>query len=137
MDPARLNVLRSIIAETTNAAKTNSPIKTDLQVLALLRKKASLAREASRQFAEAKREDLKAKEDAQVDIMSEYMGEVEVMPEQEVEKIVKDTVETLKASTPNIRAGQILQKLFEQGGLLDGKPVEKGPVGQMVARMLK
>lgn len=133
----RLNVLRSVIAETNNAAKGSSPIRTDLQVLALLRKKAAQSRDASNQFADAKREDLKAKEDAQADVLNEYIGEVEVMPEEEVNQVVQDTIEKLKATTQNLKAGQVLQKLFGPGGMLDGKPVEKGPVAQMVARALK
>lgn len=136
-DFSRLNVLRSIIAESNNASKTASPIRTDLQVLALLRKKAASARDASKQFAEAERKDLQAKEDAQAAVMDEYATQVEVMAEEDVEKAVKDTIEQLKVSTQNVRPGEVLKKLFEPGGMLDGKPVEKGPIAQTVARMLK
>ncbi|KKY18119.1 hypothetical protein UCRPC4_g05156 [Phaeomoniella chlamydospora] len=133
----RLNVLRSVITEVSNASKTSSPIKTDLQVLALLRKKAAMSRDASKQFAEAKRDDLKEKEDAQTNVVEEYIGEVAVMSEEDIEKIVKDTIEGMKSPASDLKPGQVLQKLFEPNGVLDGKPVEKKIVAQAVARLLR
>lgn len=136
-DTTRLNVLRSVITEVSNASKTSSPIKTDLQVLALLRKKAAMSRDASKQFAEAKRDDLKEKEDAQTNVVEEYIGEVAVMSEEDIEKIVKDTIEGMKSPASDLKPGQVLQKLFEPNGVLDGKPVEKKIVAQAVARLLR
>ena len=42
-DTPRLNVLRALLADVTNSAKTSNPIKTDMQLLSLLRKRAAAA----------------------------------------------------------------------------------------------
>src|SRR3954471_6261859 len=49
-DTARLSVLRSLLADITNASKTSSPITNDVALLALLRKRISASQTATDEF---------------------------------------------------------------------------------------
>ncbi|KAF4188904.1 hypothetical protein CNMCM7927_000478 [Aspergillus lentulus] len=130
-DTARLNVLRALISETNNSAKTSSPIQTDLQLLSLIRKRAAAAKEAARQFAEADRPDLKEKEDAQVTILEEYAGKVETMSLEDIKAIVSQEVSKLKEAGKKVEVGALLKSLFAPGGALDGKPAERAEVAKI------
>ncbi|EAW19651.1 uncharacterized protein NFIA_027250 [Aspergillus fischeri NRRL 181] len=130
-DTARLNVLRALISETNNSAKTSSPIQTDLQLLSLIRKRAAAAKEAAKQFAEADRPDLKEKEDAQVAILEEYAGKVETMSLEDIKAIVSQEVLKLKEAGKKVEVGGLLKSLFAPGGALDGKPAERAEVAKI------
>ncbi|GAQ05867.1 altered inheritance of mitochondria protein 41, mitochondrial [Aspergillus lentulus] len=130
-DTARLNVLRALISETNNSAKTSSPIQTDLQLLSLIRKRAAAAKEAAKQFAEADRPDLKEKEDAQVTILEEYAGKVETMSLEDIKAIVSQEVSKLKEAGKKVEVGALLKSLFAPGGALDGKPAERAEVAKI------
>ena len=56
-DTNKLSVLRTLLAQTLNASKTNSPIVTDMHMLALIRKNSTAAKTAAEEFKAAKRDD--------------------------------------------------------------------------------
>ncbi|OLN95533.1 Altered inheritance of mitochondria protein 41, mitochondrial [Colletotrichum chlorophyti] len=95
-DAARLSVLRSVLSAFNNAAKTNSPITTDAQLVALLRKTQRATQDAASQFRAAGRDDLADKEDLQAKVMSEYIANSGVLTVTEadvrvlIEKAVAD-----------------------------------------------
>lgn len=126
-----MNVLRALISETNNAAKTSSPIRTDVQLLALIRKRAAAAKDAAQQFAEADRPDLKAQEDAQIAVLEEYAGQVQTMSLNEIEAVVSQELAKMKEAGKKIEAGGLLKTLFAPGGVLDGKPVERAEVAKI------
>lgn len=126
-----MNVLRALISETNNAAKTSSPIQTDLQLLSLIRKRAAAANDAAKQFAEADRPDLKEKEDAQVTILEEYAGQVETMSLEDIKAIVSQELSKLKEAGKKVEVGSLLKSLFAPGGALDGKPAERSEVAKI------
>lgn len=107
-----------------------------MQVLALLRKRLSGSKAASEEFAQAKRDDLKAKQDEEIAVMDEYAGQVETFAKEDISKAVEQAYESLK-DTAKINAGMLLKELLRPGGTLDGKPVEKSEVAKMVQEMLK
>jgi uncharacterized protein YqeY len=135
-DTPRLNVLRSLLAEVTNAAKSPSPVKTDMQLLSMLRKRQAAAKAASAEFKAAGREDLVEKEQGQVDILNEYAGGVETMTVEDVKAAIKSTIDELKAKTPDLKAGPVMKAIFAPGGSLDGKNVEKSMVPGIVKELL-
>lgn len=120
----------------TNASKGPSPIKTDIQVLGLLRKRIARSKAASEQFAQAEREDLKAKQDAEIVVMDEYAGHVDTFPEEEIVKAIEQAYDIIK-DTGEVQSGRIMKELFRPGAMLDGQPVEKPQVARMVQEMLK
>ena len=126
-----MNVLRALISETNNSVKTASPIQTDLQLLSLIRKRASAAQQAAQQFAEAGRPDLKENEDAQVTILEEYAGQVETMSQDDIKAIVVQEVSKLKEAGNKVEIGSLLKALFAPGGAMDGKPAERSEVAKI------
>nr|POE54563.1 altered inheritance of mitochondria protein 41, mitochondrial [Quercus suber] len=136
-DVARLSVLRSLLAEITNAAKTPKPVTTDLQLLSLLRKRSAAAKAAGEEFKTAGRDDLVKKEEQQAQIIEEYAGSVDTVGETEIKNAVEITIEEIKnESGAKVSMGDVLKKLLAPGGSLDGKPVEKAQVAAMVKQVL-
>jgi hypothetical protein len=138
-DTNRLNVLRGLLAEVTNAAKTNNPVRTDMQLLSMLKKRAATAKQASGEFKSAGRDDLVEKEEDQVKVLEEYAGDVKTLSTDDIRDAVMKTVDEAKAqqSAPGkINMGDILKRLLAPGGILDGKPVEKAEVARIVKEVL-
>ncbi|RDW92167.1 hypothetical protein BP5796_01561 [Coleophoma crateriformis] len=134
-DSNKLAVLRSLLTATLNASKTSTPIATDMQMLALIRKNANASRAASEEFKAAGRQDLAEKEESQLKIMDEYAGSVEVMGEDEIRSTIKATVDTMKSEGTKLQMGDVLKKVFSPE-VLGGKPVEKGDVAKMVKEIM-
>ncbi|KAG9241928.1 Yqey-like protein-domain-containing protein [Calycina marina] len=134
-DSDRLSVLKGIIAQTLNASKTSSPITTDMQVLALLKKNTSASRAASEQAKGAGRQDLADKEECQLKVMEEYINDVEVMGEDDIRSAIQGVVDAIKSSAIQVREGDVLKKVFSPE-VLGGKPVEKKAVAKMVKQIL-
>lgn len=132
----RLNVLRAILSDATNASKGPSPIKTDLQVLALLRKRIAGSKAASEEFMQAKRDDLKLKQDEEIAVMDEYAGQVETVAEEDIAKAVEQAYETLK-NMAKVNAGMMLKELLRPGGMLNGKAVDGSQVARIVHEILQ
>ncbi|RDL38856.1 Uncharacterized protein BP5553_03196 [Venustampulla echinocandica] len=136
-DTNRLAVLRSILSQTLNASKTSSPICTDMQMLALLRKTTNASKTAREDFKKAGREDLVEKEESQIRIMEEYVGTVEVIGEEDVRNAVRSVVEGLKkeGEAKKVGMGEVLKKVLDKD-LLGEKNVEKSELVRIVKDIL-
>ncbi|KAI0815774.1 Yqey-like protein-domain-containing protein [Xylaria sp. FL0064] len=132
-DAARLTVLRAALASTLNASKTSSPVTTDAALVALLRKQAQGCADARDEFAAAGREDLAAKENAQISVLDEYVAGsgVEELSGDELRAVVSDVVAGLGGGEKP-KLGDIMKTLLAPGGPLDGKTVEKAEVARVV-----
>ncbi|KAK0298374.1 hypothetical protein LTR82_018372, partial [Friedmanniomyces endolithicus] len=119
-DKTRLAVVRSLLAEVTNAAKTSSPIRTDMQLLSLLRKSAAAAQTAKAEFAGVGRQDLVEHEEQQAKVLEEYAGVVEPLGADSVRDAVQRAVEqgraALAAGGKAANMGDVLKKLLGAGG---------------------
>ena len=131
-----MNAIRATLSEVTNAAKGATPIKTDVQLLALLRKKATASKNAANMFRDAQREDLQEKELAQVAVMEEYASGVETVGEQEITAAIAEVVDKSKVNGAAPKLGDVLKALIGPGGTFDGKPVEKAEVSRLVKSAL-
>lgn len=134
-DTNRLSVLKALMASTLNASKTSSPINTDMQMLALLRKSANASKAASEEFKGAGRQDLADKEEAQLRVLEEYAGGVEVMGEEEIRRTVREVVEGMKGEGVKMAMGDVLKRVFGED-VLGGKAVEKGDVARIVKEIM-
>ena len=132
----RLGVLRGILAEVTNASKSPKPVKTDLDILAMLRKRTTSSKAALADFAAAKREDLQDKENAQLRVLDEYSSEVAVLGEDEMEAAISEATTRLKSEGKEARLPDILKLLIGPGGSLTGKPVDRGSLAELVKTSL-
>ena len=135
-DANRLTVLRSLLSEITNAAKTSNPIKTDIQLLSLLRKRAAASKSAAHEFQAAHRADLEEKEQAQVTVLEEYAGEIQTVGENELRASVEEAISYAKAQSGKTDLGSLLKGLLGPGGKLEGKPVDKGEVAKAIKSAL-
>lgn len=134
-DSNRLSVLRSLLSQALNASKTSTPINTDIQMLALLRKTANASRVASEEFRGAGRHDLAEKEESQVKIMEEYAESVEVMEQEDIRSTIKGVVDTMKSEGAKMQIGDVLKRVFSPD-VLGNKPVEKGDVARIVKEVI-
>lgn len=132
----RLNVLRAVLAETTNASKTSSPIRTDMQLLSLLRKRIATSKSAAEEFSAASRDDLRDKELAQVAVMEEYASGVETVGQDEIAEVVARVIGEMRTDGQAVSMGNALKALVGPGGEFEGKPVDKAEVARIVKGML-
>jgi len=135
-DKTRLNVLRAIISETSNAAKTSSPIHSDLQLLSLIRKRSASLKEAGREFAEANRDDLKENVHAEILVLGEYAEKVATTSIEEIQSAVSQAISKLQEDGGRVDMGAVLKSLFAPGGALDGKPAERGQVAKIAKQSI-
>ncbi|KAK5075382.1 hypothetical protein LTS08_001549 [Lithohypha guttulata] len=137
-DTPRLNVLRAMITEYNNASKTNTPIKTDIQLLALLKKKKAASEAAASEAKAANRQDLEEKNMQEIKVIDELAGEVKLVPDQEIQETVSKVLESLKqaASGADVKAGNVLKELLKAGGPFNGRPVDNAQVSKIVNQLL-
>ncbi|KIX02633.1 uncharacterized protein Z518_08575 [Rhinocladiella mackenziei CBS 650.93] len=136
-DTARLSVLRATISEINQAASGPTPIKTDMQVLALLRKRKSASEAAAKEAQEAKRPDLVEKQEKEMAVVDELTSSVRMMDPQEMRKMVQSTIETLKGSTQGeLKPGVVMKELLKPGGELTDKQLERRVLAELVREEL-
>ncbi|OTA97368.1 hypothetical protein M434DRAFT_8091 [Hypoxylon sp. CO27-5] len=138
-DAARLTAIRSILSATLNASKTATPITTDAQLVALLKKTQRASLDASAEFAAANRQDLVDKEVAQIAVYEEYISSsgVEEVSEEQLRAVVSGVVTALTSegallADGKARFGDVMKKLLAPGGPLEGKDVEKAQLAKIV-----
>ncbi|KAJ0160528.1 Altered inheritance of mitochondria protein 41, mitochondrial [Colletotrichum tanaceti] len=136
-DAARLSVLRSVLSATNNAAKTSSPIATDAQLVALLRKTQRATQDAAAQFRAAGRDDLADKEDLQAKVMAEYIATsgVVAVTEADVRVLIAKAVEDVAAAGKS-GLGEVMKLI---NAAIQGKDLEvdKRRVAELVKEALK
>jgi uncharacterized protein len=134
-DTNRLNVVRAILAEVSNSAKSQKPIQTNLQLLSLLRKRAADYSATAESYKAANRSDLVEKEEAQVKVLQEYGSMVETMSPEDVKSAVGEAIKTIKDAGETLNMGVVLKKLVGEGGSLAEK-ADKGEVARAVKEAL-
>ncbi|ODH20880.1 hypothetical protein ACO22_05776 [Paracoccidioides brasiliensis] len=127
-DTSRLNVLRALISETTNASKTSSPIKTDLQLLILMRKRAAALKDAKSEYNQAGRADLSDNADKEIQVLDGYASQVETTSAEEIQSAVSKAIAELQSTGEKVVVGSVIKALVGRGGLLEGKPVETAQI---------
>ena len=125
------------MADITNASKSPKPIKTDLELLSIFRKRSAASRAAAEEFAAANRQDLREKETAQVAILDEYASKVEVVGEEEMSGAIENTAMWLKGADKAVDLPSILKLLVGPEGSLAAKPVDRGSLVYLVKTFLK
>ena len=137
-DAARLAVLRAVFATTLNASKTTSPITTDVQLVALLRRTARTSQEAVAKFRSAGRQDLVDKEEAQIQVLEEYAAGsgVQAIDEADMRRIVQQVISEHVANGTDAM-GQIMKILLAPEGPLAGNSFDKSALNTTVKEVLQ
>ncbi len=132
-DTNKLAVLRTLLAQTLNASKTNSPILTDMHMLALIKKNQAASSTAAAEFLAAGRHDLAEKEQAQLKVYDEYSSGVELMAEEDIKKAVQGVVDELKAAGGKLAQGEVMKNVLK---VVEGKNVDKGQVAKIIKELI-
>lgn len=134
-DTARLNVLRGVISDYNNASKTSQPIKTDVQLLSVLRKKRASSEAAIQEAKAANRNDIAEKQEQEMKVMDEYASSVALMSEDDLRKAIQTVVKKMKdaAAGSELKAGRVLGEVFKN---LQGQTVDTQQVPKIVNELL-
>lgn len=132
-----MTVIRGTISEINQAASSSSPVQTDMQILALLRKRRSSSTSARQEAQDANRPELLEKLDKEIEVVDELMGSVEMMDVSEMRSIVRSAVESMRGhgeqtATGELKPGPVMKELLKPGGPLDGKPLDKKVLAELV-----
>lgn len=132
----RLDVLRGLISEVTNAAKTSRPVTTDAHMLSLIRKRVKTSESAVAEFQRAKREDLKDREVAQIVVLENYIKDSGSLKEEDITNAVQDALGKLRTEEKPVNRGSVMKALVGPGGSLEDQLVNSRDVAKLVDGML-
>jgi uncharacterized protein len=128
-DELRLEALRMAIAAVYNAEKSAGRSLSDEELLPIFSRELKARRESIEAFGAAGRTDLAAREQAKLEVISEYMPEQ--LPAEDVERLVREAIDQTGASSPR-DMGRVMGALMPR---LQGR-AEGKLVSSMVAREL-
>ncbi len=130
-DAHRRDTLRMAIATVQNAAKDKRADLTDEEALAVLTKQVKTRRESIESYTDAGRDDLAAKEQAEIDVLQPYLPAQ--LGEAEVRALVLESIAATGASSPR-DMGRVMSTLMPKvKGRADGKLVS-GIVNEELAK---
>ncbi|KAH6607201.1 hypothetical protein Trco_003514 [Trichoderma cornu-damae] len=132
-DAPRLSVLRSIMSADLNASKTSSPIRTDVQLVALIRKLQKSAHDAVADARAAGRDDLVQKESRQISVLDEYIAGsgVQTLGDAEMRALINEAVEAARGAGAAGKSlmGDVMKRV---NVALEGKDVDRKSVAALV-----
>lgn len=123
------------MSDVTNAAKSSQPVATDSQMLNIIRKRVKSSVAAAEEFSNAKREDLRSREIAQITVLQDYMPS-KTLKEEELKITIQNVIGVMRTESKQISQGSVMKTLVAVGGPLDGQLVDKKEVARMVNGML-
>lgn len=120
-DAHRRDTLRMALAAVQNAAKDKRDELTDEEALAVLTKQVKSRRESIKAYEDAGRDDLAARERAEIDVLAPYLPEQ--LSEDELRALVEEAIASTGASSPK-DMGRVMGALMPgTKGRADGKLV--------------
>ncbi|KAM0801719.1 Yqey-like protein-domain-containing protein [Usnea florida] len=134
-DSSRLDVLRGLISDVTNAAKTTNPVTTDAQMLKIIQRRVKSSEAAVEEFQSAKRDDLKDREVAQIALLEAYIDS-NVMGENDITRAIQDVIGRMRSEEKIVNQGSVMKSLVGPGGSLENQPVDRQIVSRLVKGML-
>ena len=129
----QLAVLRSLLAEIKNHELAEKPANDDIAILAIINNARKKAATSLAEFAGAGREDLVAKEKAELDVLDEYATLVETVGEDVIREAVNKVAGLLSTAGSKVDMGSIMKGVTKE---LEGKPVVKKMVAEVIKEML-
>ena len=86
-------------------------------------------------FDNAKREDLKSREMAQITVLQEYVPS-NTLKEEDLKTTIQDVIDVMRTENKHISQGSVMKTLVAVEGPLDGQLVDKKDVAKLVQGML-
>lgn len=129
-DKIKVSTLRMLKAEIINVKlDQNKKTLKDEGIIKIIQRQVKQHKDSIEQFEKGKRQDLVEKEKKELNILLSYMPEQ--MSEEELKKIISETVKELEATSKN-EMGKVMKSVMEKvKGKADGKKVS-----QIVSSML-
>jgi uncharacterized protein YqeY len=122
-DTLRRDTLRMAMAAAQNAAKDKRAPLTDEETLEVLGREVKKRRESIAAYESAGRDDLAAKEQAEIDILAPYLPEQ--LGEEEIRALAREAVAASGATSPK-DMGRVMSGLMPTlKGRADGKTVSR------------
>jgi uncharacterized protein len=91
---------------------------------------------AAEEFENAKRNDLRDKEMAELAVLEEYASGVSVLGEGEIKSAITEVIGKMRADGQATNLGSVLKTILGPGGRLEGRPVDKAEVANLAKGML-
>ena len=132
----RLDVIRGLLSDFTNATKSSKQTPTDSHVLQLIRKRIKGSENAAEEAQKANREDLRAKELQQIALLRSYMTDSDIMGEDDVRIAVQQVIGKMRTESQKTDKGSVMKALVGPEGALDGQLVDKQALAKVVEGML-
>ena len=122
-DKTRLEVVRMVRASIKNAEIKQQKSLEDPDILGVIAKEAKQRRESIAEFAKGNRQDLVAKEEAELAILLEYLPEQ--ISREEIVATARQVIEEVGARGPGDK-GKVMQKLMPQlKGKAEGRDINE------------
>ena len=131
-----MDVLRGLISDVNNAAKTSKPVTTDSQMLNIIRRRVKSSEAAVEDFQSAKRDDLKDREVAQIAVLEAYIGNCASMGEDDITRAIQDVIGKMRSEEKTVNQGSVMKSIVGPGGTLEDQPVDKQVIANLVKSML-
>ena len=102
-------------------------------MLNIIRKRIKNSEAAVEEFQNAKRDDLKGREVAQIAVLESYIGENDSMGEDDITRVIQDVIGKLRTEEKTVNQGSVMKSLVGPGGSLENQAVDR----QVVANLVK
>jgi len=133
-DELRRDTLRMVISAAYNTSKAAGRDLTDDEVIAVLTREVKTRRESVDAYEKGGRLDAAAKEQAEIQIISDYLPEQ--LSEDEINRLVTETIDEVGATSPR-DLGKVMGALAPKTrGRADGKTVSAAVARELAARDL-
>lgn len=133
-DELRLEALRMAVAAVYNAEKSAGRRLSDDELTPVLKRELKARRESVEAYAGAGRAELAAREQAKLEIISDYMPEQ--LSEAELERLAREAIDETGATSPR-ELGKVMSTLMPRTqGRADGKLVSSIVARELARRDL-
>lgn len=105
-------------------------------MLSIIRKSIKSSKAAAEEFQTAKREDLRAREVAQIVLLEEYMRDSGSMEEGDITTAIQDVIGKMRTEEQEVNRGSVMRALVGPGGSLEGQTVDKSSVAKLLGGMI-
>lgn len=127
-DELKVSVIRFVLAAIINREIEKQKEVEDEEVIQILEKQVKQRKESIEAFRVGKREDLAAKEEKEVEILSKYLPQK--LSDRQLEKVVRQVIDQLKAGSSDF--GKVMGLVMAK---VKGK-AEGGRVSEVVKKLL-
>ncbi|KAI4207873.1 MAG: hypothetical protein LQ348_000423 [Seirophora lacunosa] len=130
---------RAILTELTVLEKQSQPVQTKAQLYKLLEKRQNACKAAAEEFQKAGRADLVSQENEQIRIIQGFIDESPPLSTDKTVAAVQNLIRWMqtKGSNPNPKSDKkAIKYLFQEGGALHDKIVDKAFVSQTFERLV-